>query len=171
MSISSFYLVAQRTLRPKTWWRTFFYLPFVMAVGIGLAVRNSIAVLQALAGHQSEFARTPKYRIEGKGRSAPAEVTSVSEIRDSTSSWVKKAYKNPSGWTPFAEVALGVYFAATVVYSFQNENYVTIPFLLLFVGGYLYTGLMSLFQTYLTKLRFAGEIPESRPASAGAPSF
>jgi cellulose synthase/poly-beta-1,6-N-acetylglucosamine synthase-like glycosyltransferase len=37
-SISSFYLVAQRELRPKTWQRTFFYLPFVMATGIGISV-------------------------------------------------------------------------------------------------------------------------------------
>ncbi|MBI3404446.1 MAG: glycosyltransferase [Acidobacteria bacterium] len=177
MSISSFYLVAQRTLRPKTWWRTFFYLPFVMAVGIGLAVRNSIAVLQALAGHQSEFARTPKYRIEGKRTPAPASTTisasssNSSESGRSTESWVKKAYKNPAGWTPFAEVALGIYFAATVVYSFQNENYATIPFLLLFVGGYLYTGLMSLFQTYFAKLQFGSDVPEARTAATGAPSF
>ena len=32
-SISSFYLVAQKELRPKTWWRTFLYMPFVMAIG------------------------------------------------------------------------------------------------------------------------------------------
>src|SRR5579862_605295 len=34
-SISSFYLVAQKELRPKSWWRTFLYMPFVMATGIG----------------------------------------------------------------------------------------------------------------------------------------
>src|SRR6266851_1291096 len=36
-SISSFYLVAQRELRPKSWQRTFLYLPFVMATGIGIS--------------------------------------------------------------------------------------------------------------------------------------
>src|SRR5216684_1446257 len=65
-SISSFYLVAQRELRPKTWWRTFLYLPFVMATGIGIAVRNAQAVIEALLGKKSEFARTPKFNIEGK---------------------------------------------------------------------------------------------------------
>ena len=35
-SISSFYLVSQKELYPKRWWRTFFYLPFLMALGIGL---------------------------------------------------------------------------------------------------------------------------------------
>ncbi len=173
-SISSFYLVAQRTLRPKTWRRTFFYLPFVMAVGIGLAVRNSIAVLEALLGKESEFARTPKYRIEGRAGAAAAvaaEASAAVRPADSTKSWVRKAYRNPAGWTPYVEILLGLYFSATVFYSIQNENYATVPFLLLFVGGYFYTGLMSLSQVYLAKWRLAPDMAEARPASAGAPSF
>ena len=35
-SISSFYLVSQRELFPKTWPRALLYLPFLMALGIGL---------------------------------------------------------------------------------------------------------------------------------------
>ena len=63
-SISSFYLAAERALYPKTWKRTFLYLPFVMAVGIGLSVRNAWGVLEALFNVKSEFVRTPKYRVE-----------------------------------------------------------------------------------------------------------
>jgi hypothetical protein len=33
-----------------------------------------------------------------------------------------------------------------VYYAVENENYITVPFLLLFVVGYWYTGLMSLLQ-------------------------
>jgi len=154
-SISSFYLVAQRELCPKTWKHTFLYLPFVMAVGIGLAVRNSLAVLGALLGRQSEFVRTPKYRIE-----------------TSRQNWLEKVYRRSAGWTPFAEIALGCYFAATVVYAIQNENYATVPFLLLFVAGYLYTGFMSLGQVHWERLRFGTRGPvEARPAATGAPSF
>ena len=65
-SISSFYLVAQRELHPKTWMKTFLYMPFVMATGIGLSVRNAQAVIEAIVGKKSEFARTPKFKIEGK---------------------------------------------------------------------------------------------------------
>ena len=73
---------------------------------------------------------------------------------------------------PFAEVALGLYFAGTVVYAIQNENYATVPFLLLFVWGYLYTGVMSLGQVYLERLRFGLRAPvEARPAPSGAPGF
>src|SRR5438477_3086284 len=62
-SVSSFYLVSQKELFPKTWTRVFLFLPFLMALGIGLTVTNSRAVLEALFGHQSPFARTPKYRV------------------------------------------------------------------------------------------------------------
>jgi len=153
-SISSFYLVAQRELRPKNWWRTFLYMPFVMATGIGISVRNAQAVIEALIGKKSEFARTPKFNIEGK-----------------KGSFAEKKYKNKAGWMPYAEIGLGLYFAGTIVYAITNENYATIPFLLLFVWGYLYTGLMSLGQTYFAHLRFGVEAPEMRPAATGAPGF
>jgi cellulose synthase/poly-beta-1,6-N-acetylglucosamine synthase-like glycosyltransferase len=153
-SISSFYLVAQKELRPKNWWRTFLYMPFVMATGIGISVRNAQAVLEALVGKKSEFARTPKFKIEGK-----------------KGSFVAKSYRNKAGWMPYAEVLLGVYFLLTVVYAVLNENYATVPFLVLFVWGYLYTGCMSLGQTYFAHLRFDVNAPEMRPASSGAPGF
>src|SRR5207248_71768 len=88
-SISSFYLVAQRELRPKTWRRTFLYLPFVMATGIGISVRNAQAVIEAVLGKRSEFARTPKFNIEGK-----------------KGTFAKKSYKNKAGWMPYAEILL-----------------------------------------------------------------
>jgi cellulose synthase/poly-beta-1,6-N-acetylglucosamine synthase-like glycosyltransferase len=155
LSISSFYLAAQRVLYPKTWKRAIPYLPFVMAVGIGLSIRNAIGVLEAIFGVKSEFVRTPKYKIEG-GRQG---------------TWLRKKYRKSAGWMPYAEVFLGVYFAAAVAYAIQNENYATIPFLLLFVWGYLYTGFMSLAQVYFEKLRFGVEAGEVRAASTGAPGF
>ena len=154
-SISGFYLTAQRALYPKSWTRKIIYLPFVMAVGIGLSVRNAKAVLEAILGVQSEFARTPKYHIEGQA-----------------GTWRRKSYRNRAGWMPYVEVGLGLYFAATVYYSIQNENYFTAPFLLLFVWGYLYTGLMSLGQTWLERLRIGVRTPEEiRPAASGVPGF
>ena len=62
-SISSFYLVSQRELFPGKWYRALLYLPFLMALGIGLTVTNTRAVLEALLGKKSEFARTPKYHV------------------------------------------------------------------------------------------------------------
>jgi cellulose synthase/poly-beta-1,6-N-acetylglucosamine synthase-like glycosyltransferase len=156
-SISSFYLTAERTLYPKTWKRTFLYLPFVMAVGIGLSVRNSLAVIEALIGVKSEFVRTPKYRVEAQKQDAGA--------------WTRRKYRKRAGWMAVAELFLGMYFAVSVAYAIQNENYATVPFLLLFVWGYSYTGILSLAQTYLERFRFSVEPGEVRPASTGVPGF
>ena len=72
-----------------------------MAVGIGIAVRNAVAVMEAIVGKKSEFVRTPKYRVEAGAKAGAA--------------WVKKSYHKRAGWMPYAEVLLGLYFAAGVV--------------------------------------------------------
>jgi len=128
-SISSFYLVSQKELFPKTWLRTFFFLPLLMALGIGLTITNTRAVLEALVGKQTAFARTPKYRVESKKDKIAA-----------------AKYRRRLGWVPWLELLVGAYFALTVYYAIENENYITVPFLLLFVVGYWCTGLMSLLQ-------------------------
>jgi cellulose synthase/poly-beta-1,6-N-acetylglucosamine synthase-like glycosyltransferase len=156
-SISGFYLASQRALYPKTWKRSIAYMPFVMAVGIGLSLRNAKAVLEALFGVESEFARTPKFNIEGQ-----------------SGTWKKKLYRNRAGWMPYFEIVLGLYFAMAIVYSIQNQNYATTPFLFLFVWGFLYTGVMSIAQGWIEWLRSGvrSTAPsEARPAASGAPGF
>ena len=157
-SISGFYLTSQRILYPKTWKRSILYLPFVMAVGIGLSVRNAKAVLEALFGIKSPFVRTPKFKIEGH-----------------QGTWRTKLYRNRAGLMPYLEIVLGIYFAMTVVYSIQNENYATAPFLFLFVWGFFYTGVMSIAQGWIERLRFgarpAAASSEARVAASGAPGF
>ncbi|PYV49203.1 MAG: glycosyl transferase family 2 [Acidobacteria bacterium] len=149
-SISSFYLVSQRELFPKTWPRALLYLPFLMALGIGLTVTNTCAVIEALIGKQSAFARTPKYRVESK--------------RDKVQ--VTK-YRKRLGWVPWVEILIGSYFALTVSYALQNENYLTVPFLMLFVVGYWYTGLMSLLQGRFTGLSLSSAESHSKPFPVG----
>ena len=133
-SISSFYLVSQKELFPRTWLKSLLYLPLLMALGIGLTITNTRAVLEALVGKQTAFARTPKYRVESKKDKVGA-----------------KKYRKRLGVVPWIELAIGCYFALTVYYAIDNENYFTVPFLILFVVGYWCTGLMSLLQG-----RFAG---------------
>ena len=149
-SISSFYLVSQRELFPRTWPRAFLYLPFLMALGIGLTLTNTIAVMEALVGKKSAFARTPKYRVE----------TRKDVVRTTK-------YRKRLGWVPWAELLIGSYFALTVYYALDNENYLTVPFLLLFVVGYWYTGLMSLLQGRFTSLSLAAENRSAKPYPVG----
>jgi len=148
-SISSFYLVSQKEIYPKKWYRTFLFLPFLMALGIGLTITNTRAVMEALVGKQTAFARTPKYRVVAK-----------------TDKPIASKYRKRLGWIPWIELAIGTYFALTVVYAVQNENYITVPFLLLFVIGYWYTGAMSLLQGRFDRLLFREEPQTAKPYPA-----
>ena len=129
MSVSSFYLVSQKELYPDRWYRTFIYLPCLMALGVGLTITNTVAVMEAFFGVKSAFARTPKYSVRKKGQKSQA-----------------AKYRKRLGIVPLIELGIGCYFAFTVWYAVTSENYFTVPFLLLFVFGYWYTGLLSLFQ-------------------------
>jgi hypothetical protein len=102
-----------------------------MSIGIGLTINNTRAVLEALFNKQSEFARTPKYHIEAQA-----------------DEWIGKKYRQTVLVQPMIELALGLYFTATVFYALANGIYGTLPFLVLFQLGFLYTALLSIFQQF-----------------------
>src|SRR5881275_493406 len=62
-SISSFYLVSQLQLFLRVLQLVFLYLPFLMAVGVGWTITNTKAVIEALTGKESAFARSHKYNV------------------------------------------------------------------------------------------------------------
>ena len=99
-SLSAFYVIAQRELYPKAWKRSVLLLPMLIAVGVGLTVINTRAVLEALFGVQSGFVRTPKYAIGD--RKINLEV---------------KKYRRRSGMLPYIEIAIGTYFVAMIVFA------------------------------------------------------
>jgi cellulose synthase/poly-beta-1,6-N-acetylglucosamine synthase-like glycosyltransferase len=129
-SVANFYMVCQRELH-RDWIARARYLPLLMSIGIGLAVNNTKAVFEALFNKQSEFARTPKYRVE-----------------NDSDEWIGKKYRQSFVVQPIIELALGLYFTATVFYALGNGIYGTLPFLVLFQLGFLYTGLLSIIQQY-----------------------
>jgi len=129
-SVANFYMVCQRELHDD-WMVRLKYLPFLMSIGIGLTVNNTKAVFEALFNKETEFARTPKYRIEARA-----------------DEWIGKKYRQSVLVQPMIELTLGLYFTATVFYALANGIYGTLPFLILFQIGFLYTGLLSIFQQY-----------------------
>ena len=143
-------LVSQKELFPRTWYKTFLYVPFLMALGVGLTITNTKAVLEALVGHKSAFARTPKYAVQKKGEKSQA-----------------KKYRKRLGIIPWIELAIGCYFSWTVWYAVTTENFFTVPFLLLFVLGYWYTGLLSIFQGLFERRGSAGSEIHEKPYPVG----
>ncbi|OFW27144.1 MAG: glycosyl transferase family 2 [Acidobacteria bacterium RIFCSPLOWO2_02_FULL_59_13] len=137
-SVFTFYLTAQRELCPKDWKSSIKYMPLLMMAGLGLAVNNSRAVLEALFGVRSEFVRTAKYRIEARHARV-----------------VNRKYRHRTQWMAYLEILLGCYFIFALYYAASNGYYLTVPFLFLFVGGYLGAGLLSLFQDQWEKLEIS----------------
>jgi hypothetical protein len=99
-----------------------------MSLGIGLAVNNTRAVLGALFGSRGAFVRTPKFRISARG-----------------DTWRRKRYRAPvSGWA-LLEIAFGLYFAWAMVSLAHASRFASIPFFLLYLCGFLYVGVLSVF--------------------------
>ncbi|MFO1520365.1 MAG: glycosyl transferase family 2, partial [bacterium] len=128
-SVTFFYTCAQREIYPD-WKARLRYIPFNLALGIGLSVNNAKAVLEAIFNHRTEFKRTPKYAIEKK-----------------SDEWKNKKYTNSFNWITFVELFLGVYFSFALSYVIEQRIYVSIPFMVLFQIGYFYMAFMGLFQS------------------------
>ncbi|MGO9609515.1 MAG: cellulose synthase family protein [Verrucomicrobiia bacterium] len=147
LSISAFYFCAQRELHAQ-WWKRLVFLPILMAVGIGLSVNNARAVLEAMFNHRSEFIRTPKYGVSRRGES-----------------WSHNKYRTLRGLCPIIELAFGVYFTYLVLQAVSHNQWIFVPFVVIFQVGFLYVGLMSLLQSSVRAMR---QIDEPDLAAAGA---
>jgi cellulose synthase/poly-beta-1,6-N-acetylglucosamine synthase-like glycosyltransferase len=131
MSVCSFYSLSQREIFGDRWRTRLKYLPAVLSVGIGLCVNNAKAVLEGLFGHESEFVRTPKHRVESRAED-----------------WKTRRYRGSLSFVPFVELGFAVYFTAMTYYAVTNGIFGTLPFVLLFQTGFLYSGALSLFQDF-----------------------
>jgi cellulose synthase/poly-beta-1,6-N-acetylglucosamine synthase-like glycosyltransferase len=148
LSIAVFYAMSQRVLYPKTWMKSLIYLPMLMAIGIGLTVTNTKAVMEAIFGVKSAFVRTPKFSVTKKGERSKA-----------------NKYRKRLVLAPWIEMLLGAWFLAAIIYTFSNHNYFTAPFLILFVVGFWYTGLMTLLQGRFDRFKLGSkeETEENSP--------
>ncbi len=103
-------------------------LPALMALGIGMSLNNTRAVLEGLCGRRGEFVRTPKAASSGPGAgAAPARGRLV-------------------GWQVGLELALAAYFAGSTVVVWELGLWSFMPFVLLFLAGYTWVGVGSLIE-------------------------
>jgi hypothetical protein len=137
LSIASFYLASEREIAKMSnpgaparfQWSVLRRLPLVMSIGIGLCINQTRAVLEALAGRETEFVRTPKHGIRGK-----------------LESWSSKKYRAAKSITPFIELGMAAYFVVAILVALDHGHYMSIPFLGLFLAGFGYVGWVSLWQ-------------------------
>src|SRR5256712_2975104 len=148
VSVVMFYVASQREIGMPVWQRIK-YLPFIMALGIGLCVNQAKAVIEALVGYETGFTRTPKMGISGKDRS-----------------WLSKKYRAMTSLQPLLELALGAYLTSAIYFALDKGVYFSLPFLLLFQWGFIYVGLMSLLQGRVAAL---GRVLRRPPPGAAPP--
>ncbi len=145
-SASTFFVFGQRELFGReAGWKTLLYLPLLMALGVGVSINNAKAVIEAIWSairHKpSEFIRTPKYGVTGTARTA----------------WRRESVFTLKRLSlPIIEIAFGCYMSCCVFISLSlwyfwgmgNSSLASVPFLLMFAGGYFYVGFGSLYALY-----------------------
>ena len=162
-SAATFFAFAQRELfGAKIGWKSLLYMPFIMALGVGLSLNNTRAVIEAFTTRfsyakgkkdvRNEFVRTPKYGVNGrvKGQYNRANVARDDDL-DPTAAPIASAAEFKTPWTfsklvlPILEIAFGCYMACFVVISIvYSYALFSVPFLFIFSAGYFYVGLSSL---------------------------
>jgi cellulose synthase/poly-beta-1,6-N-acetylglucosamine synthase-like glycosyltransferase len=134
ITVIAFYLTAQGAQRPYGWLKALPLIPLYMALGIGMTVNNTRAVLEALLGHQSEFVRTPKYGVNHKA-----------EVAVKARPFRYKAGKSIALW---GEVILAGYFGWLLWLAVQSGDWGTVPYRALFAFGFAYVAAGSLFRRF-----------------------
>ena len=126
VSIALFYVVAQTRLNPRGWVRELWMFPLTLALATGMSVNNALGVLEAIFNHRSDFSRTAKYGIE-------AQRTTMHRVR----------YVPLKSWIPLVELIFALYFGYCTWNAAQMGHWLSVPFLLMFLGGFTYVALKS----------------------------
>lgn len=156
MSLAGFgppllYTVSQWAVYPD-WKKRVAYFPALVLIGTGMALNNTAAVIEALAGRQSEFKRTPKVSVTS-GRGPQAAGTSYGLAVD---------------WTTWGEVALGIYAVIAMGLSIDLAPGLA-PFLALYAAAFFSVAALSLWQSRRPRTPSAAPKPdEVRPSSPQA---
>jgi len=130
-SASTFYICCERELS-RSWADSIKYLPFLMALGIGISLNNAKAALEGFFGKCGEFVRTPKFGVG----------------HDADTSWRKRlGFLSAKGrLQAFVELLFGFYLASCALLCFVHQRVtIGLPFLFMFMVGYFYVSLTSLY--------------------------
>lgn len=128
---NALYLTSQVAAYDR-WWPRLLWMPCLVMVGVGLAVSNTRAVLEALLGVESGFVRTPKRGARELKRYGLA-------------------------FSPLAlmELCLGLWCAAAFGVYLAAGKYLVGPFLAVYTAGFLFVGLLTLVEGGLPLRRWA----------------
>ena len=122
-SLSSFYTLAQSELGRGGIHRHLHLIPFLVSTGIGLAISNTRAVIEALVGNRSGFERTAKY-----------------SCNQQLASEARRIYGRRGGWRIAANLGAAAYFAVCLGVAIYIGHWMGVPVIALFLGGFGFAG-------------------------------
>jgi hypothetical protein len=94
-------------------------LPFLILIGIGTAWSNTQAIWRGLTHWGGTFARTPKFRIEGR-----------------KGGWTNSSYRLRADGSIIGETLLTLYALITATVAYITGNYGVIPFAALYLAAF-----------------------------------
>jgi cellulose synthase/poly-beta-1,6-N-acetylglucosamine synthase-like glycosyltransferase len=156
-SAGTFFVFAQRELFGKqAFWNSMLHLPVLMALGIGVCINNTKAVFEAIWSavwrKPTEFVRTQKYGVTGKDRN---------------SFRAHRVFTFQRLMLPIIEISFGLYMCCFVFISmYYRYARGSVPFLLIFAGGYLYVGFNSLYVLYRMNEQAQAELEAAQAEEA-----
>jgi cellulose synthase/poly-beta-1,6-N-acetylglucosamine synthase-like glycosyltransferase len=129
------YALSQRALHPD-WLSRMRNFGVLLLLGTGIALNNSLAVVEAFGRRSSSFRRTPKFNIEGEA-----------------DSWSAKRYALPFSWQAIFELGLAVYAMVGAAIAWRQHLSWTFPFLALYAASFAFVGTLSLLHALPVKRR------------------
>jgi hypothetical protein len=123
-------ITSQAAVGAASRWRVALRIPSLIAITAGICINQARAVIEGLAGHESEFVRTPKHGIVGTERKRP-----------------RAQYRGVKTLVPIAEISMALYFAAATAYAAVFGRFLAVPILLVFGIGFFYVGARSVLRT------------------------
>ena len=125
VSVAAYYVTGQRHTASGEK-RPFLMLPAALALGIGLSINNTRAVLAGIVKQGGVFVRTPKYPVEAGSGAPPS------------------AYLARINSSFLIEGLFAVYFFVCLLTAASLEMWFSLPFLYLFFQGYGYMFALSI---------------------------
>ena len=125
-SVTFFYAVVARETGERPL-RFLARLPIVFALGIGLAINQTRAIVDGLRPRVGAFVRTPKSGSRGTARGVRL-----------------GADRSPLGWLPWLELALAIVYVAAIGIAVALGYWASVPFLALFGAGFAFVALGSI---------------------------
>lgn len=108
-------------------YREMLFFPLLALMGVGIALSNTVAIMEVLLNKKGAFERTPKFRLYRR-----------------EGDWENNPYALRSEKTALGEIILALYAVLAMAAAWLKGFYWSIPFFFLYASGFCYVGFGSL---------------------------